>query len=54
MIYTITVSNIGGSAAGTDSVVLIDQIPAQMIFYYGDIDSGGPDVHPALTRSLLA
>jgi len=46
MIYSVTVSNIGGSAATSDSVIVIDQLPAQITFLNDDLDAGGPDVHP--------
>ncbi len=46
MIYTIVVQNVGGGPAGEDSVFVIDQLPAQLTFFNGDIDDGGPDNFP--------
>ncbi|QTD55632.1 hypothetical protein [Parasphingorhabdus cellanae] len=46
MIYTIVVQNVGGGPAGEDSVFVIDQLPAQITFFNGDIDDGGPDNFP--------
>ncbi len=46
VIYMITVDNTGTGSTDTDSVVLIDQMPAQVEFFNGDIDTGGADTYP--------
>ncbi len=43
VIYTITFTNSGDGATDNDSVVIIDAIPAEIEFYNGDIDDGGPE-----------
>jgi uncharacterized repeat protein (TIGR01451 family) len=43
MLYTFTVSNSGSGPADADSIVLIDSLPDEIIFYNGDIDDGGPE-----------
>jgi hypothetical protein len=42
IISSMTVTNIGNSAADTDSIVIIDAVPPEMTFYNGDMDDGGP------------
>ncbi|GHB02197.1 hypothetical protein GCM10009069_26230 [Algimonas arctica] len=42
VISSMTVTNIGNSAADTDSIVIIDAVPSEMTFYNGDMDDGGP------------
>ena len=46
MIYTITVANTGSSAIDADSIFLVDNLPAEITFYNGDIDDGGPETGP--------
>jgi len=46
VIYTITVTNEGTGGVDTDTMVLIDRMPAELSFYNGDIDDGGPEVNP--------
>jgi uncharacterized repeat protein (TIGR01451 family) len=41
MIYTISVTNTGLGTVDSDSMVLIDSIPAELIFYNGDMDDAG-------------
>ncbi len=36
--YTITVTNVGDGASDEDSIVLIDQLPSEVIFFNGDVD----------------
>ncbi len=46
-IYTINVTNSGAGAADTDSMVIIDKLPPETIFYNGDIDdAAGPETDP--------
>ncbi len=45
VIYEITVSNAGFGPTDVDSVVLIDKVPAEVEFWNGDIDTGGPDTY---------
>jgi len=45
-IYTITVVNTGAGSVDNDTMVLIDKIPDETIFYNGDIDDGGPETDP--------
>jgi uncharacterized repeat protein (TIGR01451 family) len=42
VVYTFTVTNEGGGAVDTDSIVLIDSLPSEIIFYFGDHDGPGP------------
>ena len=42
VIYTLTVTNSGGSAVDLSTTVLSDPLPAGVTFYNGDIDDGGP------------
>lgn len=42
VVSSMTVTNIGNSAADTDSIVIIDAVPSEMTFYNGDMDDGGP------------
>ena len=42
VIYTIDVANEGLGPSDTDSVVLIDEVPAELIFFNGDHDGPGP------------
>lgn len=43
LVYTISVSNTGSKAVDIDSVVIIDSMPVDTIFYNGDIDGAGPE-----------
>lgn len=42
VIYTFSVANTGGSPVDASTVVLTDVLPANVTFYGGDIDDGGP------------
>ena len=42
VVYTITVTNTGGSAADSDSIFIVDLLPTEVEFYNGDIDDTGP------------
>ncbi len=46
VIYSITGSNSGEGSTDVDSVVLIDTMPAEVSFFNGDIDDGGPETDP--------
>jgi len=53
VIYTISVSNAGDGAADSDSIELIDTLPAEVEFWNGDIDDGGPESDPIVfTQSV--
>ena len=45
VIYTLQVTN-AGDAVNTDTVFVIDAIPADMTFYNDDMDDGGPATGP--------
>ena len=42
VLYSLTVSNNGGSAVDANSIILDDMLPGQVSFYNGDIDGAGP------------
>ena len=42
VIYSLAVTNEGDGAVDTDSIVLIDSVPSEIIFFYGDHDGSGP------------
>lgn len=44
--YTITAQNLGLGRVDNDSIVLIDRLPAELTFYNGDVDGGGPATGP--------
>ncbi len=46
VVYTITVTNTGTGPTDPDTVFIVDPLPAEVIFFNGDIDTGGPDTHP--------
>lgn len=46
VIYTISAENTGTGDVDSDSLILIDAMPPEVIFYNGDIDDGGPEVDP--------
>ena len=46
VIYTIDVESLGSSPVDQDSVSLVDSLPAEVTFYNGDIDDGGPEMGP--------
>ena len=46
VIYTITVSNSGFGPTDANTIELIDAMPAEVEFFNGDIDTGGPDTFP--------
>ena len=42
ILYSLTVSNTGGSAVDSSTIVLNDVLPGKVSFYNGDIDGAGP------------
>lgn len=46
MVYTLTVTNSGGSTVDLNSLILTDVLPANMTFYNGDYDSASPGMGP--------
>ncbi len=42
VVYAITAANIGDGAVDADSIFLVDALPADVEFYNGDFDDGGP------------
>jgi uncharacterized repeat protein (TIGR01451 family) len=46
MVYTFTVTNIGGSEADAETVVIEDQLPANVTFYNGDFDPANVGMGP--------
>ena len=46
VIYTISAANTGAGYTDDGSLFLVDSIPADMEFYNGDIDDGGPETGP--------
>ena len=45
VIYTITVTNEGGTNMDSGSIFLVDKIPTHLTFYNGDIDDAGPETN---------
>ena len=43
VIYTISVANTGTGDVDSGSMVLIDNMPEDVVFYNGDFDDGGPE-----------
>jgi len=43
VVYAINVANAGAGYTDTDSLFIADTVPADMVFYNGDIDDGGPE-----------
>jgi uncharacterized repeat protein (TIGR01451 family) len=48
VVYTITVTNNGGSPVDASTIVLTDTLPAQASFYNGDFDTTLPGTDPFL------
>lgn len=46
MLYSFVVANTGGSPVDAATVVLTDILPANVTFYGGDVDDGGPATGP--------
>ena len=50
VIYTFTIKNSGDGPIDSDSLVLFDMLPSEIEIWNGDLDSGGPDIHPGTDR----
>ena len=48
VIYTISVANTGTGDVDSGSMVLIDNMPEDVVFYNGDFDDGGPETDPVI------
>ncbi len=48
VVYSITATNIGQGQTTTDSLLVVDAMPAQLDFYNGDIDGAGPATGPVI------
>ena len=46
VIYTISVENSGDDEVDSGSLLLIDSLPPELMFYNGDIDDAGPEQNP--------
>ena len=46
VVYSITTTNIGTGAADAGTILIIDSIPAELTFYFGDMDGAGPATGP--------
>jgi uncharacterized repeat protein (TIGR01451 family) len=46
VIYTIEITNTGSGPVDADSIFLIDSLPPEISFYFGDMDDGGPATAP--------
>ena len=46
VVYKITATNTGGSPVSAESIVLIDDLPPETIFFNGDMDGSGPALSP--------
>jgi len=44
--YTITAQNLGAGRVDNNSIFLVDRLPADLTFYNGDMDGGGPATGP--------
>ncbi|MEP3890162.1 MAG: Ig-like domain-containing protein [Hellea sp.] len=53
VIYTITVSNTGEGSVDDGSMLLIDRLPAELIFYNGDADGPGPETDPVIFSEVV-
>jgi uncharacterized repeat protein (TIGR01451 family) len=48
LLYTINVFNTGSSSTDTNSVFVVDPLPAALTFFNGDIDGPGPQTAPVV------
>ena len=46
VLYTITTINAGDGPADADSIFIVDDLPAEVEFFNGDIDGAGPETGP--------
>ncbi|MEO1419895.1 MAG: DUF11 domain-containing protein [Pseudomonadota bacterium] len=50
--YTITVTNAGGGAVDANTILLIDQLPPEIVFVNGDADGTGPGADPVVFTEI--
>ncbi|MEL7451988.1 MAG: hypothetical protein AAGJ50_01255 [Pseudomonadota bacterium] len=43
VLYTITVTNSGTGAVDPDTIFIVDELPAEVVFFNGDVDGPGPE-----------
>lgn len=48
VLYTIKVTHESGPSLDSDKIFITDNIPAELIFYNGDIDDSGPETNPVM------
>lgn len=46
VIYSITVTHESGPSLDAETVFLTDTLPPDVLFYNGDVDDAGPEIHP--------
>jgi len=51
VIYSISVTNSGNVAIDAGSIFLVDNFPADIVFYNGDIDDGGPETDAVIMET---
>lgn len=54
VIYTITITNVGDGPTDDDSIILIDALPTEVIFFNGDADGPGPETDPVIFTEIVA
>lgn len=52
--YTITVSNSGGTSVDANTILLIDELPTEIVFFNGDADGPGPGSDPVIFEEIEA
>jgi len=50
IVYNIEIANSGLGVTDVDTMFLVDSLPAQLSFWNGDIDSGGPDTFATIAQ----
>ena len=48
VVYSILITNTGGTALDEDSIFLVDAMPSEVSFYNDDFDDGGPESDPII------
>lgn len=48
VVYTITTQNVGAGSVDSNSMFIVDRLPAEVTFYNADMDGGGPATGPIL------
>lgn len=51
--YTITITNIGDGSVDDGTILLMDRLPAELIFYNGDADGPGPETDPVIFSEIV-